>query len=292
MNWQSVSYGNGVFIAVASTSTASPSLNKFMYSLNGAQWSAILATPNNSNWVEIAYGNGVWVVVAEATTGSGLITRFTASTTTSPILPAITPLAITPPTTVSQFRSVAYGNGYWIAVGVGATSSDPNFYRSSDSGQTWTGIAGTNFIAIIPQSVAYANGVWLIVCSYNPSGNTTTAFYSADDGATWNTITMPYNLFWTSVSYQNGQWMAVGYDAGGPPAVTTCVAISGKQFLNNYENKNELILQGGRTINAGLTVYCYPANNWYITLNGLPTTAPAGSNIVWREPVTNILKIT
>ena len=58
--WASVTYGDGVFVAVASNGT-----NRIMRSDDlGVSWSSVLA-PENNNWYSVTYGDGVFVAVAQ-----------------------------------------------------------------------------------------------------------------------------------------------------------------------------------------------------------------------------------
>jgi hypothetical protein len=66
--WVSITYGNGIFVAVASYGT-----NRVMRSVDGVTWSE--STAEASKWRGIIYGNGVFVAVASTGTN-----RFTWST--------------------------------------------------------------------------------------------------------------------------------------------------------------------------------------------------------------------
>jgi hypothetical protein len=57
-NWWSVTYGNGVFVAVANTGT-----NRVMTSTDGETWKARSAS-EASGWYSVTYGNGVFVAIA------------------------------------------------------------------------------------------------------------------------------------------------------------------------------------------------------------------------------------
>ena len=58
-NWQDVTYGNGLFVAVGYQGT-----NNAMYSADGLKWTPIaLAEINNNNWWAIAHGAGVFASV-------------------------------------------------------------------------------------------------------------------------------------------------------------------------------------------------------------------------------------
>ena len=56
--WRAVTYGNGLFVAVAFDGT-----NRVMTSPDGITWTARVAAENN-NWYGVTYGNGLFVAVA------------------------------------------------------------------------------------------------------------------------------------------------------------------------------------------------------------------------------------
>ena len=86
-DWQSVAYGNGVWVAISSDGT-----DQVMRSTDdGLSWSAVLATEGN-NWESVAYGNGVWVAVSSD--GANRVMRSvdptaSASASTDPGVPGI-----------------------------------------------------------------------------------------------------------------------------------------------------------------------------------------------------------
>ena len=57
--WESVTYGNGTFVAVAGGSTTAA------YSTNGTTWTAA-SLPSSAAWASVAYGNGTFVAVANS----------------------------------------------------------------------------------------------------------------------------------------------------------------------------------------------------------------------------------
>ena len=65
--WRSVTYGNGLFVAVAFDGT-----NRVMTSPDGVTWTARDATEANG-WNGVTYGNGLFVAVAAS---GDVITRF------------------------------------------------------------------------------------------------------------------------------------------------------------------------------------------------------------------------
>ena len=67
------------------------------------------------------------------------------------------------------------------------------------------------------------------------------------DGITWTSRTSAADNQWYSVAYGNGLWVAVSGDGSGNRVMT-----SGFSEINDVQNIN--IMQGGRTINMGLSV--------------------------------------
>jgi len=112
----------------------------------------------------------------------------------------------------NQWRSVAYGNGVWVAVSDNGTNQ---VMRSTNNGETWTAVpeAEPNEWA----SVAYGNGVWVAV-SVNGK---TQVMRSTDNGATWTPHAAPAANRWTSVAHGNGVWVAVSSDGTTTNTVMT-----------------------------------------------------------------------
>jgi len=66
--WWSVTYGGGIFVAVANTGTS-----RVMTSPDGITWTTRTSAENN-NWVSVTYGNGTFVAVANTGTGNRVMT--------------------------------------------------------------------------------------------------------------------------------------------------------------------------------------------------------------------------
>jgi hypothetical protein len=177
-NWLSVTYGNGVFVAVASGGTIAAT------SPDGITWTQ-RTLPTNANWQSVTYGNGVFVAVAygssiAATSPDGI-------TWTQRTLPAN-----------ANWYSVTYGNGVFVAVAYGSSIA-----ATSPDGITWTQRtlpANANWY-----SVTYGNGVFVAVAYSN------TIAATSPDGITWTQSTLPTNANWLSVTYGNGVFVAVAY---------------------------------------------------------------------------------
>ena len=70
-DWFSVTYGNGIFVAVA----ASGAGNRVMTSPDGIAWTSRTSASDNS-WYGVTYGNGVFIAVS----GSGAGNRVMSAT--------------------------------------------------------------------------------------------------------------------------------------------------------------------------------------------------------------------
>ena len=96
-NWSSVTYGNGLFVTVATSSSNAAT------SPDGVIWTT-RTLPSSQQWQSVTFGNGVFVTVVNgsgqtaASSSDGI--NWTASTTPN----------------LASYRSVAYGNGIFVAV--------------------------------------------------------------------------------------------------------------------------------------------------------------------------------
>jgi gliding motility-associated-like protein len=112
----------------------------------------------------------------------------------------------------NSWRSVAYGNGLWVAV---ANSGTGNRVMTSPDGITWTSqtsAADNNWT-----SVAYGNGLWVAVANTGTGNRVMTS----PDGITWTARTSAANNNWTSVAYGNGLWVAVASSGTGNRVMTS-----------------------------------------------------------------------
>ncbi len=105
----------------------------------------------------------------------------------------------------NQWRSIAYGNGIFVAV-AGGTSQ---VMRSTDGGANWTLVSGTE--ANNWRSVAFGNGVFVAVAT-NGSNQ---VMRSTDGGENWTTASASEANGWSSVTYGNGVFVAVAGSGNG-----------------------------------------------------------------------------
>ena len=103
-NWSSVTYGNGVFVTLAnSSSTAAAS------STDGITWTA-RTLPSSQPWTSVTYGNGVFAAVSAS--GSTAASSADGINWTARTMPSS-----------SLWNSVMYGNGVFVAVAGGPSAS-------------------------------------------------------------------------------------------------------------------------------------------------------------------------
>ncbi|NTW31597.1 MAG: DUF2510 domain-containing protein [Bacteroidetes bacterium] len=182
-SWQSVTYGNGLFVAVASDGTG----NRVMTSPDGINWTIRTSAANN-DWYSVTYGNGLFVAVASSGTNNKVMTS------TDGI---IWTLRTTPSEGI--WTSVTYGNGMFVAVGISGT------VMTSPDGIIWT--SGTSASTNNWRCVTYGNGMFVAV-SYDGTGN---RVMSSPDGINWTSRSSTADNMWYGVTYGNGLFVAVAW---------------------------------------------------------------------------------
>lgn len=190
--WYGLAFGNDIAVAVSSTANTTIGAS----SVDGINWISrtLPAAGASRGWYGCAFGGGIFV----ATTGGGATTLAASSTDG---------LTWSSRTIGSgDWRSVAYGNGTFIAIGYGSQS-----VQKSTDGITW--ISGTtlpvssNWIDITYDSTL--NRFVAISATYG-----TIAAYSNDNGDTWNECTFPTTTTWNSIcSNGSGKFVSVSNQA-------------------------------------------------------------------------------
>ncbi|CAG1006024.1 hypothetical protein RHIZO_03226 [Rhizobiaceae bacterium] len=181
--WESVTYGNGLFVAVGGSGTS-----RVMTSPDGVTWTSRTAAQNNY-WHSVAFGNGTFVAVATDGTNRVMTSpdgiNWTARTAAQ----------------ANQWRGVTYGAGLFVAV----ADSGTNRVMTSPDGITWTvrNAAATSSWG----TVTYAEGTFVALSR----GGCTTCAMTSQDGINWTGRTAPASG-WMSVIYGGGQFVAVAYN--------------------------------------------------------------------------------
>ena len=202
-NWFSVAYGKDgnekpLWVAVAAGGTA----GRVMTSPDGIHWTGRDPGSDNNgkSWLSVAYGQDgnekpLWVAVATGGTAGDRVM-------TSP--DGIEWTARTAAADSRQWRSVAYGNGLWVAVDMGFNGPGVQVMTSRD-GTHWTGGKAAAYSAWF--SVAYGDGLWVAVANNNdPSA----AVMTSPDGIEWTTQASVGGT-WRSVAYGDGMWVSVAF---------------------------------------------------------------------------------
>jgi hypothetical protein len=199
-SWQTVAYGNGTFVALASDGT-----NAVMTSSDGVTWTARSAAGNNDYWRSVTFGNGRFVAVADSA-GDKVMTS----------LDGITWATTSAVGDNDSWTDVTFGNNLFVAVGHAGIG---DAVMTSPDGLIWTARAavGTDDTW---RGVTYGNGRFVAV------GNNGDRVMYSDTGTTWATTTAAGNDDgWAKVAYGNGLFVAVG-DTGADRVMTSPDGIS------------------------------------------------------------------
>jgi hypothetical protein len=195
--WYSVTYGNGIFVAVAFNS------NKATYSVDGINWSPVIL-PSTSTYVSVVYGDDKFVVITledtVAYSTDGINWQLSRSSTF---------------TNSVFWQDITYGNGKFIAVANSIsinTIPGPNRAIYSNNGILWY---STNPLpsSVAWKSITYGNSKFVaianndIAITFQPCGSNR-ATYSTD-GINWSPATLPNSEYWNSITYGSGKFVAV-----------------------------------------------------------------------------------
>ncbi len=115
------------------------------------------------------------------------------------------------------YASIAYGGGYWVAVGGTATGA-----RSVDGDTAWNAVTLPTLGAGSWTDVAYGRGVFVAIAGGGSGGNETAI--STNSGSTWSAGgSLPVSDVWSSIAYGNGRFVAI---AGGVGGASNSAAVS------------------------------------------------------------------
>jgi len=172
--WQDITFGNGLFVAVAQTGTG----NRVMTSPNGINWTS-RTTPMNADFKGVAYGNGVFVAVSTGgvgVTGGNVMTS--------------------PDGIIWTQRNLAWGA---LAVHFAEGKFTTGYYYSTD-GITWN----TSNINFNPRGITYGNGYFVAV-----SNSGTNRIHYSTDAITWTATPSPTLNTYQDVTFGENTFVAV-----------------------------------------------------------------------------------
>ena len=265
-SWQSVAYGNGLFVAVAVNGSTS---QQIMTSPDGVNWTARTSPYASAQWTSITYGNGLFVAVSQ--TNGYIMTSPDGVNWTGRISPNIV-----------QWSSVAYGSGVFVAVAnTGSTSTD---IMTSPDAVNWTARTSPTATALQWQSVTYGNGTFVAVAQ---TGTTATDIMTSTNGVTWTSQTSPNAQQWRSVTYGNGLFVAVAQDG------TTATDIMTSSNGTTWTAQTSPNAQSWQSVTYGNGLFVAVAYNGattsqqvMISLNGTIWTAQSSANLLQWTAVT------
>ncbi len=243
IDWASVAYGNGHFVAVGSTSTA----GVVATSSDGQNWTT--TSQGTVRWAVVTYGNGrfvaigagissgtseamtladgsnTWVTGQLSSTSTGwssliwagsqfVAADYSADIYTSPDGTTWTFAATIPGANLGSL--LAQGSTIY---GFGSIAASPAEWTSTNGGSVWSPPAtAPNY----GYGAAAGNGTAVIVAN-PPSGSDTTSpvVATSSDGTTWTPQTGGEGIDWNQVSYGDGLFVAEAdhYGAYSSPVV-------------------------------------------------------------------------
>jgi hypothetical protein len=199
LSWSNISYGNGVYVAVATSGTGS----RAMTSPDGVTWT-LRTTPTDNQWYDITFGNGLFVAVAGNGSGTG------DRVMTSPDGINWT-IGTTPADNI--WNSVIYANGQFVAVATSGAAG--NRVMTSPDGITWTLRTAANSNAW--SGVAYGNGLYVGVAASGIGNRVMTS----PDGIAWTIRSSAANNQWLDIVFANGLFVAVASTGTGNRVMTS-----------------------------------------------------------------------
>jgi hypothetical protein len=258
--YYSVTYGNGVFVAVGGNNSTAGAVQT---SPDGINWTARTSTAASTYWISVTYGNGVFVAV-----GGGNLT--TGSIQTSPDGINWTARTSIASGLGSGWSSVTYGNGLFVAVA--RTVSTAGAVQTSPDGITWTARTSTAAAAGSGwRSVNYGNGVFVAV---GGGSSTAGAVQTSPDGINWTARTSISGgvTGWYSVTYGNGVFVAVGFGGGSGYVQTSTdgIAWTARAFTSGDNSIYSVTYGNGVFVAIGRSL---------LTTSGVVQTSPDG--ITW-----------
>lgn len=186
LNWQSVAYGGGVFVAVgvAGNIYDGNSNNTGILSTDGMTWTKVTMS-HSGMWDSIAYGNGRFVAAQRG---------YEVGYSTNGIT-----WTLSAPTVNGTWSAVAFGNDKFILCGSGTSA------HYSTNGVSWT--PGTFPAFAIYSSISYGNGIFLAKSTNGGSEQATST-----NGISWTARTFARTIgSANSIIYGNGNFVVSTY---------------------------------------------------------------------------------
>lgn len=200
--WESVCYGAGMFVAVASAVSSSSLM--VMASPDGVNWTSY-SDSRILSWKSVCYGGGLFVAVANSGTAYGVMTSTTG-----------TSWARRTSAADLNWSSVCYGDGLYVAVSSDGVATG---VMTSPDGITWT--LGSGIPLGSWRSVCYGNGLFVAVADSGAN-----RVMTSPDGITWTARSAPNANPYKSVCYGDGMFVAVASSGSGSRIMTSTDGIT------------------------------------------------------------------
>jgi hypothetical protein len=249
--WTSVTYGNGLFVAVSNSGSG----NRVMTSPDGINWTS-QTSATNKDWSSVTYGNGVFVAVAIG--GAYDLNNLVMTSTDE-----ITWTSRTSPAINYWWKSVTFGNGVFVAV-----AGEGNYYgyrvMTSPDGITWTSYmaAGGDW-----RSITYGNGVFVAVAGRSrlfgggvmTSSPTLVTPSVTIDANTFNSITTGTSVTFTATPTNGGttpayQWKKNGNNVGSNSSTYTDAALLNGDIITCVLTSNDPCASQATATSTGITM--------------------------------------
>jgi hypothetical protein len=233
-DWQSVTYGNGIFVAVSQTAGTG---NQIMTSPDGATWT-IRTSSIDRQWQSVTFGNGLFVAVANSGTGNTFVAVSQTAGTGNQVMTSPDGITWTIRTSSvdRQWQAVIYDIALFVAV---ANSGTGNRVMTSPDGVTWTSRVSAGDYAW--NSIAYGNGTFVAVSQTAGVGN---QVMTSPDGITWTMQTSSIDRQWQSVTFGNGLFIAVANSGTGNRVMTSSDGITWTSRTSAADNNWTSIAYG------------------------------------------------
>lgn len=260
LGWDHINPGSPLAASFDSTTVYSvePTITYSKPSFTTSINSNIIAQAPGTEYISIGYGNDKFVAVPSG--GLSLSVSTDGDTWTQQQLPV-----------TGSWKSIAYGNGYWVII-AGGTASTTVLYSNSDL-VTWK--SSTLPSSRFWQKVVYGNGKFVAI-SNDGSGAGSPSAYSSNFGATWAGSTGLTNAAWSGLAYGAGTFVTVGLSTSGPSTARIAYSIDGIAWTDaalpvagvlwssiTYGNGRFVAVSPDVSPSVNKTIYSFDGITWY-----------------------------
>lgn len=221
-NWNCVAYGNGMFIVGGVKGYVTTSTDE------GKTWSTPKQLEGSDSWSNAIYANGSFMLLSDR----GYVATSTNGITWS----------VTRPSTEMYWRSLAYGNGMYVAVGL-----DRGWIMTSPDGKTWT---KKQVGSVIWKDIAYGNGIFIAI---NGDGY----FVTSTDGITWTSQKQVPNISrgYDIITFGNGKFVVAEGYRGNTQTTTDGVTWTTPNTNSGNNDWQDIAAGNGKFILVGSSGY-------------------------------------